>query len=81
MKFASYTTSPSAEDLSNKKFTHIGVQRLANGANNFKLNGKTVQLGAAGRWEISYKYLENIISIILGDNQILYIEYEEGADS
>ena len=81
MKFASYTTSPSAEDLSNKKFTHIGIEKLANGADSFELNGKTVQLGAAGRWEISYKYLENITSIILGYNQILYIEYEEGEDS
>ena len=80
MKFASYTTSGTI-NLSGMNITHIGVEKLANGANSFRLNKKTVQLGAAGRWEISYKYLENITSITLGDNQILYIEYEEGADS
>lgn len=80
MKFASYTTSGTI-NLSGMNITHIGVEKLANGANSFRLNKKIVQLGAAGRWEIYYKYLENITSITLGYNQILYIEYEEGGES
>lgn len=81
MKFASYATN-GIVNLSGMNLIHIGVEKLANGANSFKLNGETiVQLGSAGRWEISYKYLKDINSIELGDNQILYIEYEEGGKS
>lgn len=81
MKFASYATSGKVNLSGIKNLTHIGIEKLANGANSFELNEETVQLGAAGRWEIYYKYLENITSITLGYNQILYIEYEEGGES
>lgn len=82
MKFASYTIDNISElDLSAINLTHIGVEKLTNGTNSFELNGKTVQLGTAGRWEISYKYLKDITNIAIGNNQILYIEYEEGGKS
>lgn len=82
MKFASYTIDNIGElDLSAISLTHIGVEKQANGADSFELNGNAIQLGTSGRWEISYKYLKDITSIVIGNNQILYIEYEEGGKS
>jgi hypothetical protein len=41
VKFASYATS-GIVNLSGINLTHIGVEKLANGADNFKLNGETI---------------------------------------